>query len=156
MAELDCSEPGAVAVDDVHRPAIALPEETANRQPQHVIGLPGDDAHVDAIAVAQPPGHVRGGVEVDAHVDALLLDAERGDLGEAGQLDAADAAVQRLLAAPAFDEHGATRVNRDGVGREHVGDDLEVGRIAHVEQRLAGGHDGLALVMAREDDALDG
>jgi hypothetical protein len=111
--------------------------------------------HLDAIGVAEcRPGRGRI-LEVHQHVDALLLDAERRDLHEAGRLHAPNACSQRRLAAPLNDLHGLARGHPDGVAGEQVRHDLEPARIAHLEQRLSGGHDRLALPVPLQHDAVD-
>ena len=64
--------------------------------------------------------------EIGDHPHALLFDAERRDLGEAGRLDHAHAAVQRRVAAPMFQQHRVARMDFHRVAREHVDLDFQI------------------------------
>ena len=67
----------AIAVDEERGPCIPTAEQRTNGYLHDVVVAPHNDAHLDAIGVAEPfTGH-RGIVEIDDHVDALFLDTER-------------------------------------------------------------------------------
>ena len=106
-------------------PILAATEEAADRHLEDVRLLPDDDPNLHAVAVAERPRGGRRIDEIDDDVDALLLDAERGHLREAGRLDAANAALERLAAAPLLDQHASVRPDPDGVGRQQVGDHFQ-------------------------------
>jgi hypothetical protein len=127
-------------------------EQRARRHAQHVVRLPDHDARLDAVAVAEP---VRGVHEVGDHVHALLLDAERGDLGEARGLDAPHRGAQRLFAAPVLDPELGSGPDLHGVGREHVDHDLDRSRVAELDQRRSAQHDALALLAHAQYKAGD-
>ena len=63
-------------------------------------------------------------------------------------------AVQLAVAAPLLDDRPGAGLDAHGIGREEIGHDLELRGIANLEQRLAGGHDALALAQALQHDAV--
>src|SRR5512139_1322102 len=80
LADLDRRQARASAIQPKHRPALALAEQRAARQLQHVLALPQHETRFHAVAVAEarPRGPWRSEVDDDAY--PLLLDAERRDL----------------------------------------------------------------------------
>src|SRR5262245_50591014 len=114
LTELHGLTTHASLLDDEHGPAFALAEETSDRDLEHAVVLPQDDADLNAIAITETR-RFAGIREIDDDVDALLLDAERRDLHEAGGLDASHASVQCVAAAPLFDEDFGARLNANRV-----------------------------------------
>ena len=94
---------------------------------QDIVAVPDGDAYLDAVAVAEETGIGGRLDEVGEDDDALFLDAEGGDFGEGGGLDAADAALQRGLAAPLFDGNHGSGADGDGIAGEDFGLDFDVG-----------------------------
>ena len=72
----------ATLFDDEHCPALALTEESSDRNLEHVVVLPENDAHFDAVAISESGGFGRID-EVHDDVHPLFFDAKRGDLHEA-------------------------------------------------------------------------
>ena len=66
------------------------------------------------------------------------------------------AALERRVAAPAFDNHTLPARDVDGVRREQVHDDLESARVADLDERRAGGNDGFALLKDSQHTAVGG
>ena len=83
----------------------------------------------------------------------MLLHAKRRNLGEGCRLHPADPPGQLAWAAPMLDRDLARRVDFDGIGAQYVDDHFEIARIANLQHRRAGLHDGLAFLRDFEDDA---
>src|SRR6516225_10280686 len=86
----------------------------------------------------------RGVDEIDRCPHPLFLDAERRDLEESRGIDAGHPRPN-WRSAPAIDPHGRTRLDLDRIGRQEVGYDLQVARIADLDQWRAGLDDRFAL-----------
>ena len=135
-----------VGVDDEHLRLAVGVEYRRRGHLQHVRRARLDEAHEDAVVVAERRVGGRWLGEVQDHPHALFLDAQRRDLGEGLGFDAADARRQRAIAAPVFDAGLAASREPQRVGREHVGTDLEGRPAAEFEQGLASSDHALALV----------
>ena len=72
----------ATVFDDEHCPALALTEESSDRNLEHVVVLPENDAHFDAVAISEPDS-LSSIDEIHDDVHPLFFDAERGDLHDA-------------------------------------------------------------------------
>src|SRR6516225_10010923 len=99
----------------------------------------------DAIIMPKSQPRLRRVDEIDRCPHPLFLDAERRDFEEARWIDAR---YPRLnwRSAPAIDPHGRTRLDLDRIGRQEVGYDLQVTRIADLDQWRAGLDDRFALL----------
>jgi hypothetical protein len=53
--------------------------------------------------------------------------------------------LQRAVAAPALEQHGGAGMDADGIGRQQVDLDLELARVAHFDQGVAGADRAFAL-----------
>ena len=91
VAGIDAGEHGVSTAFDEGFPIVALAEERSGGDVEDVVGMPGGDADFDAVTIAKGGGAFGRIDEIAEHDDALFLDAERGDLGEGGGFDAADA-----------------------------------------------------------------
>ena len=87
MTDLDRRRLRASIFHDEHRPVLALPEQRAYRHCQDIVRAPDRRMHDDAVVMPQPRPKRRWIGEVDGNPNPLLLDAERGDLEEAGGVD---------------------------------------------------------------------
>ncbi len=136
-AQLDRSEQRAPASDAERRVAASVAEDRAGRHAQRVFDGAQYEAGVDPIGIAQSrPFGARAG-QFDDDPDALLLDAERGDLGEAAWLDANDLAGQGLGIAPPEQFHGHPRAQPHRVGGQHVHFHFQPLRVANLEQGIS-------------------
>src|SRR6266545_5519188 len=141
MARFNLSPLRNAVLDDERVPALTGTEQRVQWRLQRFVRFPDDYPRLHAIAVSQRRVRLN---EIRDHVDALLLDAERGDFREGRRFDKADASLQRLLAAPAIDQHGTSRLHLHGVSRQDFDHDFERG-IAQLYERRAGHHHALAL-----------
>src|SRR5690606_568564 len=82
-------------------------------------------------------------------------DAERRDLREAGRLDAGHLGVEGC-AAPAFDRRRGSDLDLHGIRRQQLDDDLEIVRIADLDQWRAGYDDLLAALHDLQHLPADG
>ena len=94
--------------------------------------------------------------EIDDDVHTLLFDAERRDLGEPERLHPSHDAVERLLAAPGFDQHRLPRAHPHRFGGQQVRDDFQIPRIADLQQRRAGGNHCFAFMQYPQHAAAHG
>src|SRR5262245_58057127 len=95
---------------------------------------------------------------------ALLLDAERRHLDEPGWVDTLDLAPQRRPA-PAVDQDRCAGLDSHRIGGEQVCHDLQIARVAYVDERRPCLDQAFALLNDRQDapghrgaqlDAADG
>src|SRR5262249_32092093 len=99
----------------------------------------------DAIIMPKSRPRLRRVDEIDRCPHPLFLDAERRDFEEARWIDPRYPRPNRR-SAPATDPHGRTGLDLDRVGRQEVGYDLQVARIADLDQWRAGLDDRFALL----------
>jgi len=164
------AEPGSAVLDDVEGPLVGggVAEEGAGGDEEDVLLAADHDGRLDAVAVAEEgvPSGVFGirvglplgseGREIGVDPDALLVDAEGGNLGEGGGLDAPDVGLEGLLAAPVLEADEMAGPDADGVSGEHIDADLKVLGVADLKDALSGADDGAGLLEAAQDDAVDG
>ena len=87
--------------------------------------------------------------------NSLLLDAEGGNLGEAGRLDPPHAAVQSGGPSPSLDADLGARSDLNGIAGENVDCNLEIGRIAQLGQGRADGNGRFALLEDLQNAPID-
>src|SRR6516225_11588436 len=109
----------------------------------------------DAIIMPKSRPRLRRVDEIDRCPHPLFLDAERRDLEESHGIDAGYPRPNRR-SAPAIDPHGRTGFDLDRIGRQEVGYDLQVARIADLDQRRAGLDDRFALLNDLKHATSDG
>ena len=71
------------------------------------------------------------------------------------RFDEPNSALERLIAAPAVDDHALTCLHLDGVGGQEIDCDLEVARVADLDHGRAGFDDALALLQQLQHLAVD-
>src|SRR5690606_38638759 len=146
--DLDGALDRAPTFDDEERPPFADLEECAAGDPDGLRYSVHDDLGLDAVAVAELRWRVD---EVADDVHPRLLDTQGGDLREGRGLDEADLTIDGRVAAPVEDTHGCARPDADRVGGENVDYDLDAGSVPDVDERRAGGHHSLTLLVHAED-----
>ena len=88
-ADPDRPQPRLITLQREHGPVIAAAKQCGHRNDRGIGTPESDDAHIDAIAVAEPGNLAGRAVEVDHDVHPLLLNAQGRDFGECGRLYAA-------------------------------------------------------------------
>ncbi len=148
---------GRVIGDDIAGPVLLPLEEGAQGDKEGAGSLAENDPGLDAVGVRETGGaSALLREEIGDDIDALFLDAKRGDSGESGGLKEADGRLEGLIAAPAIDDDPGAGTDLHRVGREHLDDQFEVGRIADLKEGSAGREDALAHLVESQDAAGDG
>src|SRR5262245_49531226 len=110
MAGLHDRAARAAVAYRIDGPVVALAEQGANRNGQHIIALPGRhmDDHAELVAQTRPA--FPAAIQVDGYLHALLLDAQRRYLEKAGRIDPPDAALE-CRTTPTVDSNRRTRLD---------------------------------------------
>src|SRR6516165_4698403 len=137
--------------DDVSSPPVAVPKESTRRRLHRIVGSVDDDTGINPIPVPKTAPFGLWGSDVDDDIRSLFLDTERRGFGKSRWLDPAYAAFQRLVATPALDSHGRTRLDSHGIGRKHVDHHFEIARVAEYEQLSTDRHRSFALLQDPQD-----
>ena len=127
LPELHRLQAGTAVFDDEHGPSLAAPEERADRDLQHVVVAPDDDAHLDAIAVAERAGGSGGSSR------SMITLTRCSSTPSAETFMKPDGSTRRTRPCSGWSPpHCIDRARRrawrypHGVGREQVGHDLEL------------------------------
>ena len=155
LNELHVSELRAPRLVHEHRPLHTIAEQRSQRYLENVLALREHDPGIDLVAVCEARPFVTQAHDVDDDVDPLLFDAERRDLGETERFDEPNSALERMVAAPAVDDHALAGLHLHGVGGQQIDGDLEVARVADLDHGRAAFDDALALLQQLQHLPVD-
>src|SRR5215471_1759053 len=91
MADFNCTLMRASRLDYESTPPVSRAKRSAQRDFEHALAFPSDNASIDAEPV---PQSIRRVHKIRDDVDALFLDARRGDLGESRRFHEPDFGAQ--------------------------------------------------------------
>ena len=121
-------------------PVAAAAEERTGGNLQDIFAMPGDDASLDPVAVAERVLGRRDRLhELDADLHALLLDTECGDFRVPARLDHDTRPRKGRFATPLLDGDFGVGRDADGVAGEQFDLRFEIGRVTHFHDLRASG-----------------
>src|SRR5262249_7459980 len=92
---LDDRRARAAVLESEHCPIVPLPEESANRDTEHLFSFPHRDMNDDAVVVSKPRPRIGRISEVDCCADSLFFNPKRRYLQKSSRVDPRYAPLNR-------------------------------------------------------------